>query len=247
MIRVNLLPTKAVVKVAPAKTQLMVMGGAVLLSLIVLFLWAGSLSGKLKKLDQDITKKKAELVEVQASLKKLEDIKKVNEDVKKKLDVIQKIEESRTGPVWVMDQLSDATTRFAVKDYNTGKVSYVYRDDVVFLTAMKIDKGQITMDGMAVNNTYLVAFLNNLKVKSDVFTNIALKSSETTNYQKAVIRKFKLTCDVNMSAKPIYGGPTVAAANADNPVAPPPGGTPPDSAPASTTDASKKEEAPKTR
>ena len=217
MIRINLLPTKAVVKVTPAKTQLIMSGVAILLSLIVLFLWAGKLSGDLKQLDTDIEKKQQELKEVKAALEKLENIKKVNEDLKKKLDVINTIEASRTGPVWVMDQLSDAITRFAIKDYNSGKVSFVYKDDKVFLTAMKIEKGQISMDGFAVNNTYLVAFLNNLRVKSDVFSNISLKSSETTTYQNALIRKFKLTCDVNMSGKPLSGGPTIEAANADTP------------------------------
>ncbi len=208
MIRINLLPTKAVVRATTFRTQVIIASVVVLVSLIGMFSWAASLNSRISKLDSDIAQKQKELKEVEKARKKLKAIKKLNNNLKKKLEVIDNIEKARTGPVWMMDQLTDAISRFPVKSYKTGEVTWRYLDDKVFLKKMNIAKGKITLEGIAINNTYLVAFLNNLKSKSDVFVNVKLLYSDTTKYRKALVRKFKVTCKVKLKAKPRIGGPS---------------------------------------
>ena len=208
MIRINLLPTKAVVKATTIRTQAIVAGAVVLLSLIGVFSWMHSINARIKELDSEIAVKKEELKKVEEARKKLESIKKLNDNLKKKLEVIENIEKARTGPVWLMDQLADSLSRFSFKESKTGKITYRYMDDKVFLSTLKITQGKIDMSGNAINNTYLVAFLNNLKTKSDLFSNVTLQYSDNDIYGKAVVKKFQVNCGVNLSAKPYIGGPT---------------------------------------
>jgi len=213
MIRINLLPTKAVVRVTTAKTQLIIGGVVILVSLLGLLFWANSLKSDIKHLDTQIKEKQQELKKVQAARKKLDIIKKTNEKLKQKMQVIENIEKSRTGPVWLMDQLTDAVSRFQVKDYRTGRVTWLYKDDKIFLKSVKISGSKLEMDGTAINNTYLVAFLNNLKYKKDVFKSVSLKYSDTEVQNKAKVRKFKVVCNVNLNAKPLVGGPASMVIN----------------------------------
>jgi len=210
MIRINLLPTKAVVKATTLRAQGIVAGVVILLSLIGVFSWMHSITARIEELDKDIVLKKEELKKVEEARKKLESIKKLNDNLKRKLEIIDNIEKARTGPVWLMDQLTDSISRFYFHDNRTGKVTWRYMDDKVFLKTMKIAQGKIDMQGMAINNTYLVAFLNNLKTKSDLFQNVVLSYSDNDTYGKAVIKKFQVSCGVNLNAMPIVGGPTAA-------------------------------------
>jgi len=207
MIRINLLPTKAVVRVTTARTQLIVAGVAVLLSLSGVLFWANSLNSKINKLEDKIKVKKQELKQVEKERNKLNRIKKTNEELKRKLGIIENIEKARTGPVWMMDQLTETVSHFRVKDYKTGKVYMRYLDDKVFIKTLKVSKGgKLAMTGIAINNTYLVAFLRNLQEKSSLFRNVKLHFSDTAKYQKALVRKFKITCKVNLKAKPKISG-----------------------------------------
>jgi len=208
MIRINLLPTKAVVKATTIRAQAIVAGAVVLLSLIGVFWWMHNINSRIAQLDKDIVLKKEELKKVEEARKKLESIKKLNDNLKRKLEVIQNIEKARTGPVWLMDQLSDSISRFYFRESKTGKVTWRYLDDRVFLQTLKITSGKVDMAGMALNNTYLVAFLNNLKTKSDLFQKVVLVYSDNDKYAKALVKKFQVTCEVNLNAKPYVGGPT---------------------------------------
>ena len=207
MIRINLLPTKAVVRVTSARTQLIIAGVVILLSLIGPFLWAHSLNSRISELDGEIAKKKLELKKVEQARKKLEAIKKLNEDLKRKLEVISNIEKARVGPVWLMDQMTDAVSRFAIKNRKTGKVTWRYMDDRIFLRKMVVKGNALEIEGVAINNTYLVAFLNNLKSKSDLFQNVHLYYSDEEYHAGSRVRKFKITATIILSAKPRTGGP----------------------------------------
>ncbi len=210
MIRVNLLPTKAVVKGTSLKTQGITAGVIILLSCVFPILWSHSLSSQIEELDKDIAQKEKELREVREARSKLNSIKKLNENLKRKLKVIEDIEKKRTGPVWLMDQMTDALTRFPVRHTGTGKITYKYLDDRLFLKTMKITQNKLVISGIAINNTYLVAFLNNLRSKSDLFSNVTLAFSDEGTYNKAKVREFKITCDIDLSAKPRIGGPAAA-------------------------------------
>lgn len=210
MIRVNLLPTKAVVKGTSLRTQGIAAGVIILLSCVFPILWSHSLNSQIEELDKDIAQKEKELREVREARNKLNSIKKLNQNLKRKLDVIDDIEKKRTGPVWLMDQLTDALTRFPVKHTGTGEITYKYLDDRIFLKSMKVTQKDLVISGIAINNTYLVAFLNNLRTKSDLFSNVTLAFSDEEDYKKARVRKFKITCDINLGAEPRVGGPAAA-------------------------------------
>lgn len=211
MIRINLLPTTVTRPVPSIRNQLIVAGVAVLLSLFgVLFLPLGDfgyfpVTKKIKKLDGDIAKAEVELKKVQAAQKLLAEIKENNRKIEEKVNIIKEIENKRTGPVWVMDELTDAVSRFCVTEKGSNIGSWKYIDDKIFIQKMNIGGEELQIEGIALNNTYLVAFLNNLKYKNKLFTDVVLYFSDQAEFEGAMVRKFKISAKVKLTAKPEEG------------------------------------------
>lgn len=211
MIRINLLPTTITRPVPTIRNQLIVAGVAVFLSLFgILFLplWNFGyfpVTNKIKKLDTDIAKAEQELKKVQAAQKLLAEIKENNRKIEEKVNIIKEIENKRTGPVWVMDELTDAVSRFCVTDPGSNIGTWKYIDDKIFIQKMSIGGGELQLEGIALNNTYLVAFLNNLKYKNKLFSDVVLYFSDQAEFEGAMVRKFKISAKVNLTAKPEEG------------------------------------------
>jgi|GEM_PF-4370633 len=236
MIRINLLPRAAVSRGSSIRNQLIVAGAAVLLSLLGIFFIPGfgyfPVNARITQLDKDIATEEEKLKQVQEYRKKLDEIKKLNKSIEEKLKIIDDIEKKRTGPVWMMDEVTDAVSRFRIMDNKTGKEISKYYDDKemkIFLNRFDVTATSLSIEGVAQNNTFLVAFLNNLKSKCYLFSNVVLYFSDQTSYQGALVRSFRITTDVNMLAKPgsvaATGGVTcpVSTTPAAMMVAPPPG------------------------
>lgn len=211
MIRINLLPTTITRPVPSIRNQLIAAGVAVFLSLggvLFLPLWDFGyfpVTKKIKKLDSDIAKAEQELKKVQAAQKLLAEIKENNRKIEEKINIIKEIENKRTGPVWVMDELTDAVSRFCVTDPASNIGTWKYIDDKIFIQKMSIGGEEIQLEGIALNNTYLVAFLNNLKYKNKLFSDVVLYFSDQAEFEGAMVRKFKISARVNLTAKPEEG------------------------------------------
>lgn len=208
MIRINLLPKTAVSKAGPSnlRNQAIVAGVVVLVSLIGIAIMPNfgfiRINNQIEQLDKDIKKADEELKEVQEAQKLLAEIKENNRKIEEKVNIIKGLENKRTGPVWLMDEMTDAVSRFCVSEEGSGREHWKYLDNKVFIQKFSVAGGQMNIEGMALNNTYLVAFLNNLKFKKDLFSNVVLYYSDQTNFEKAVVRKYKITATVNLAAKP---------------------------------------------
>jgi len=234
MIRINLLPRTAIKAGSSIRNQAIVAGVAIVLSLngILFIPKFGYFPIKKEGADYDAKIKKADddLKQVQAYRNQLEEIKKLNNSIQEKLKIIGDIEKKRTGPVWLLDQMTDAVSRFRVIDAQTGKETWKYVDDAgkVFLNRFDITGNKLSIDGIAINNTYLVAFLNNLKNKKDLFVpeSVILYFSDQTTFQGALVRSFKITADVNLMAKPEVGGSAAASQTPEQTGSAQPSGSP---------------------
>jgi Tfp pilus assembly protein PilN len=163
------------------------------------------INSHITQLDKDIAKAEEDLKKVQEYRKRLDDIKKLNKSIEEKLKIIEDIEKKRTGPVWLLDELTDAVSRFKILDTKTGKEISRYYDDKemkIFLSRFEVVGSQMSIEGMALNNTFLVAFLNNLKAKNYLFNNVILYFSDQTSFQGSLVRSFRITADVILIAKP---------------------------------------------
>jgi len=160
MIRINLLPFRAARKRENIRRQVSISGLLFLLILLLLGVWFIHLNGSLSSLKDKESSKKTELAGYQ---KELNEIKKLEKDIKEintKLDVIKDLEKGKTGPVLLLSTIADAVPK-----------------DKLWLTSLSEGNGKLTLTGTAMDNETVALFMNNLAAAKDVITSVELKSA----------------------------------------------------------------------
>ena len=180
MIRINLLPYRDVRKKENIRKQLSIYGLSVLLVVLLLsglFLKQGS---KLNSLVTDMKSKKKELASYSGTNKKIAELKKKIESTQTKLDVIKKLEKNKTGPVLLLDEISQTVPK--------GKL---------WLQSLQEKAGILSLKGSAMDNETLSLFMKNLE-KADHIITVNLKSAKSKNLSnyKLNIIDFMLSCKI---------------------------------------------------
>jgi len=177
MIKINLLPQKEYKR----KTTLIKQGTTAFFSLLVvlmvLFVSAANIKGKVKALDKKITAIKSELAELEENRKKIEELKSSEIVFQKKIDVIKKLEQRKTGPVKMLDEIASIIP------------------EKMWLNELKNQKSLLSLDGVSIDNETIALFMTNLE-NSDQFNNVELKVAQEIKVEDFMLKKFSLTCVV---------------------------------------------------
>jgi type IV pilus assembly protein PilN len=182
MIKVNLLPVRATQKKETAKQQLFVFVFALLVFLGMAFLIYSYELIKIKTTKNDISRSEKELQRLKTVIGEIDSIKKLQEEVKKKLDILNRLRKEKTGPAIRLAKLSDATP------------------EKVWLTRYAETGASISISGIAFNEDLIAAFMRNL-VASDEFVNVELLVSEQVEYSGVKAKKFDISCMLNLAKK----------------------------------------------
>lgn len=182
MVRINLLPVKISKKKETAKQQL-----AILLVSVVVVLVAGLAvvvyaQAQIKTTKDDIAKSESELQQLKDKIGQLENLKKLKDEVTKKLDVLAQLRRGKTGPVRRLATLSDATP------------------EKLWLTKYTESGTNVSIGGIALDEDLIAAFMRNLQGSED-FTNVELVVSEQTEVSGVKAKRFELTCALKSSKK----------------------------------------------
>jgi len=177
MIKINLLPTRASKKKETARQQLTIF----VLSL-VLFLVAGvaAYSAQLVKISSvksDVEKSKTEIQRLKSVIGEINNIKKLQDEVKKKLDVLNRLRKERTGPAIRLAKLSDATP------------------EKLWITRYSENGGRVSLGGIAFNEDLIAAFMRNL-ISSAEFSNVELQVSEQIDVSGVKAKRFDISCSL---------------------------------------------------
>lgn len=177
MIRINLLPFRTARKKENIRRQVSIFLGLVVLVLSAfLFVW-DSMSGEIKKLNTDIKTVKAELATHAETIRKVEEYKKKLKIVNTKKGVIQKLELERSGPIRIMDAMTQCVVR-----------------NRMWLKRMEDKEGFLNIKGVAVDNATIARFMKNLD-KSKYFSNVDLTSSKQVKIDKKLkFKEFLVRC-----------------------------------------------------
>jgi type IV pilus assembly protein PilN len=159
MIRINLLPVREERRKAGARN----------LALIMIAGLAGSvfLSGVLHlKVLHDISSTReitantqAEIDRFAPQLKQVEEFKKTKAEIEQKLNVIQGLNEARSGPVRMLDELATHTP------------------DRIWISQVQVENGRMVMEGMSLDNELVALFLTALE-ESAYFKNVELVETQ---------------------------------------------------------------------
>ena len=183
MIRINLLPFRAARKRENIKRQVTVYTLSVILLLVAMVYVFLQLDGRLSDVKAQETQLNQALAKHRKTIARINELKKKIKVIEQKLDVMQKLEAGKQGPVRLLDELAKAVPK-----------------DRLWLSAMAESEGSLTLTGSARNNETVAEFMTNLE-NSPIVLSVDLQSSQSTTVQGVSLSNFSLKCRVDPSGK----------------------------------------------
>ncbi len=147
------------------------------LVLVGVFLVHQSLTRKVGTLEADIRKASARIELLKKEIGEVEKFKARKAELQKKVDIISNLQKGRVGPVGVLDAISAATPENS------------------WIEKMTFQGDNISLDGVAMNNTVVADFMTALAAKGR-FRDVVLGTADQATLSGTKLVKFKLTFTV---------------------------------------------------
>jgi type IV pilus assembly protein PilN len=177
MIKINLLPVRAAKKKESINQQLTIAGlsvaGVILVCAAVYFVTTSKISAT----KEEIVNSEQEIQLLKKKIGEIDNIKKLQAEVKKKLDILSQLRKEKSGPAKRLAQLSDTVP------------------DKVWLTRYSESASTVSISGVAFSEELIAQFMRNLQ-GSEVFSNIDLQVSEQVEMGGVKTKKFEITCSL---------------------------------------------------
>jgi len=189
MIRINLLPFRAARKKENIRRQISIY----VLSVVFLFTVMGyyflNLSRQVNAMTDEREKNKKELASYAITNKKIEESKKKIEEIKAKLNVIRDLEDKKTGPVHLLDEIAMAVPK-----------------DKLWLRSLLEKKGVLTLEGTAMDNDTVALFMISLEKQKHI-TSVDLQSTKLKDLpkHKISVSDFVITCKIYSFKEKVEG------------------------------------------
>ncbi|MCM0083685.1 PilN domain-containing protein [Geomonas sp. Red32] len=177
MIRINLLPVRASKKKETIRQQISLliisMVGVLLVGMMMYFI----MLGKVNVAKNRIEAADAELKSLKAKIGAIDNLKKLQADVKKKLDVLAQLRRGKTGPSSRWAALSAAVP------------------DQLWVTKYTESGTAVALGGYAMSEELIAQFMRNLQA-SGSFANVELQVSEQADQGGLKAKRFDLTFQI---------------------------------------------------
>ncbi len=181
MIKINLLPVRAAKKKETAVQQLTIFFVSLIVVLVVLGAMYAVKLGQISSTKNDISAANIKITELKVRIGKLEELKTLKGQVKKKLDVLAQLRKNKTGPAQRLATLSDITP------------------DQLWLTAYVESEDNIKIAGIALTEDLIARFMRSIQASND-FTGVELIVSEQKDMAGSKVKSFELTCRLKAGA-----------------------------------------------
>ncbi|NTV46134.1 MAG: PilN domain-containing protein [Chlorobiales bacterium] len=177
MIKINLLPVRAARKKETAIQQFAIAGVVVVVIALVVASLYFVKRVQVAAANDDITSANNKIKELKTKIGKLEELKTLKEQVKKKLDVLSQLRKNKTGPAQRLATLSDLTPeKLWLTNYSESGQS-----------------GQdIKISGIASTEELIAQFMKSLEASTE-FVTVELVVSEQTEVAGTKFKKFDIT------------------------------------------------------
>jgi type IV pilus assembly protein PilN len=158
MVRINLLPVKVSKKKEAGKQQLVLFAAVLVAGLLANWAWGASRAADLKAREAKLARTRDDIAQLERIIGEVKNIKDAQQELQKKLDVLDKLKQGRTGPVRMLDELATVMPR------------------QLWLSKLDEKAGQVTFAGTAVSIDDVSEFMSRLK-QSKYFTKVELKKT----------------------------------------------------------------------
>lgn len=179
MIRINLLPVRAAQRKERLRSQLSVF----FLCLILVCIGCGALYVQKTAAINDVKSEIATINQKNKELRKkigqVKDYEKKKADLDKKLAILQKLKDGKSGPVHLLDELSSSLP------------------EKLWLTKFSEKAGKINLAGVANSENTVAVFMKRLD-SSPYYKNVELSVTEQTKAGDRKMQKFTLNCSVEV-------------------------------------------------
>lgn len=174
MIKINLLPVRAAKKKETALQQLVIFGASVIFVLVVILTMYFIRLAQISSTKNDITAANAKISELKAKIGKLDEVSKLKDEVKKKLDILAELRKNKSGPAHRLATLSDVTP------------------DQLWLEKYSEVGDVIKISGFAINEELIAQFIRALEDSPD-YEAVDLVVSEQKDAGGVKLKHFELT------------------------------------------------------
>ncbi|ALC16915.1 type IV pilus assembly protein PilN [Desulfuromonas soudanensis] len=182
MIRINLLPVRAAQKKEQLRGQIAIAVFATVLAFAAFGAFYVMLGQKVRDEEASIAAKNAEINRLKTAIGEVAQFKKLQEELRGKLAVLDKLKEGKSGPVHLLDELSRILP------------------EKVWLTSFKEMSGSITINGVGLNEESVAQFLRDLE-SSPYYVGVDLQVIEQTKQGEVNLQKFEIICNVETPVK----------------------------------------------
>lgn len=178
MIKINLLPVRASKKKETIRQQVSILVISLVGVLLVGLSVYALMLNKIKTTKAQIESAEMEIKSLKAKIGTIDNIKKLQADVKKKLDVLNQLRREKSGPASRLAALSDAVP------------------EKLWLTRYSESGNNVSLGGVAVNEELIALFMKNLQA-SGAFSNVELQVSEQADIGGMKVKRFELVFQIN--------------------------------------------------
>ena len=175
MIKINLLLARGAKKKESIKQQIAILVIVLVVSVAVMGGIYLFLLGMIKSTKTEITQTETEIQQLKAKIGQIENLKKLEEEVRKKLDVLNQLRLGKTGPVKRLAALSDTVP------------------DRLWLTRYNESGDSIAISGIAYTEELIADFMRNLEASRQFFQ-VELQVSEQVEVSGVKAKRFDLSC-----------------------------------------------------
>lgn len=183
MIRINLLPVREARRKADLRQQMMMIGVSAAASLVIAIGVQQFMRSQIASTNRRIEQLNVQLAQFKPQQEQVDAYKAKKADIEQKLQVIERLEKSRSGPVHILDELASHTP------------------ERVWLTTMKANDGRIELKGMSLDNELVAQFLTDLNA-SPYFANVELKETELQTVDALKLNTFRIVAQLESPDAP---------------------------------------------
>jgi type IV pilus assembly protein PilN len=180
MIRINLLPVRAAKKKESARQQISIFLLAIAGVMVLAFGIYMVTVAKISAANDEIAKSEQEIKRLKEKIGEIDNIKKFQAEVKKKLDILNQLRRDKAGPATRLAKLSDAAP------------------EKLWLTNYTENAGSVSLGGVAFNEELIAAFMRNLQASGE-FINVELGVSEQVDIKGLKAKRFEISCSLKSS------------------------------------------------
>jgi type IV pilus assembly protein PilN len=185
MIKINLLPFRVSRKKETATQQIIVSAAVIVVTLVVMGgIYAVTL-GKIRTAKAEIARSEDELATLKKKIGEIDNLKKLQAEVQKKLDILNQLRKEKTGPAIRLARMSDIISSISEK---------------MWLTRYVESSTSVSISGVAYSEEMIAAFMTKVQ-SSPEFSNVELQVSEQQEISGTKLKKFDLTCSLGMAKK----------------------------------------------